>query len=551
GGGSGTPTESHHTPTSEASQSSQHQLSSPSLPPVPTESLPTVILSYNPPLKQYTRRTRIAQSSVLPPVADDLAFPLGGVNQCEACPTDFGFEADQDKANIAKTSTLPSDSTPRVTSLAADEGSMQQKLDELTTLCTSLQRQHSEMVFRFEAQELEINIKWRSLDEGEEVAERFSDDTEKMAIVLTSMDAASIQTSGGVHVVPTTAEVATATEYDQFAVELPFERRKELISHLVKYQDNYAKVFKYQTQQKKPLTRKQQREFYTLEEAERLKRKGLRIEQESAKKLKTSEEDPEEVKSSKEVHEEKVKEMMQLVPIKEVFIESLQVKHPIINWKVHTEGHRSYWKITKLGGSSASYEFFVDMLKHFDREDLNQLWGLVKRKELISHLVKYQDNYAKVFKYQTQQKKPLTRKQQREFYTLVLINQAGWKAKHFKGMTLEEIKEKFDPCSLPGNGFTFLLAMASFFTGSGKLFCQWELYNWQWGRIVRNKMHKAFPLPVIEFPMPGEVPTASEESSHCQKKRDATAEKNALVLKSSSSCQSKSYDSYAKLVPHV
>nr|GEX59385.1 hypothetical protein [Tanacetum cinerariifolium] len=47
-------------------------------------------------------------------------------------------------------------------------------------------------------------------------------------------------------------------------------------------------------------------------------------------------------------------------------------------------------------------------------------------------------------------------------------------------------------------------------------------------------MQKAFPLPVMEFPLPGEVPTASEESSHWQKKRDATAEKIALLLKSSS-----------------
>nr|GEV40234.1 hypothetical protein [Tanacetum cinerariifolium] len=70
--------------------------------------------------------------------------------------------------------------------------------------------------------------------------------------------------------------------------------------------------------------------------------------------------------------------MMQLVPIKEVYVESLQVKHPIIDWKVHTEEQRSYWKITRLGGSSASYQFFVDMLKHLDREDLNQLWRLVK-----------------------------------------------------------------------------------------------------------------------------------------------------------------------------
>nr|GEW15360.1 hypothetical protein [Tanacetum cinerariifolium] len=91
------------------------------------------------------------------------------------------------------------------------------------------------MVSKFEAQEVEINslkariklledtdrgvtaqseddapIKGRRLDEGEEVAKRVSDDTEEMETVLTSMDAASILTSGGVQVVPTAAEVATA-----------------------------------------------------------------------------------------------------------------------------------------------------------------------------------------------------------------------------------------------------------------------------------------------------------------------------------------------------
>nr|GEV67520.1 hypothetical protein [Tanacetum cinerariifolium] len=35
-------------------------------------------------------------------------------------------------------------------------------------------------------------------------------------------------------------------------------------------------------------------------------------------------------------------------------------------------------------------------------------------------------------------------------------------------------------CDLPGSDFSFLLAVTSFFTGSGKLFFQWELYNWQW-----------------------------------------------------------------------
>nr|GFA92715.1 hypothetical protein [Tanacetum cinerariifolium] len=39
---------------------------------------------------------------------------------------------------------------------------------------------------------------------------------------------------------------------------------------------------------------------------------------------------------------------------------------------------RSYWQIIRLGGSSTCYQFFVDLLKQLDREDLNQLWALVK-----------------------------------------------------------------------------------------------------------------------------------------------------------------------------
>nr|GEY00034.1 hypothetical protein [Tanacetum cinerariifolium] len=47
---------------------------------------------------------------------------------------------------------------------------------------------------------------------------------------------------------------------------------------------------------------------------------------------------------------------------------------------------------------------------------------------------------------------------------------------------------------------------------------------------VGNKMHKAFPPPVIEFPLAEEVPTDSEESSHNQKKRDATTKRIALLV---------------------
>nr|GEU61295.1 hypothetical protein [Tanacetum cinerariifolium] len=48
--------------------------------------------------------------------------------------------------------------------------------------------------------------------------------------------------------------------------------------------------------------------------------------------------------------------------------------------------------------------------------------------------------------------------------------------------------------------------------------------------VVGNKMHKAFPLSVIKFPLAKEVPTTSEESSHCQKKRYATAKRISLLI---------------------
>nr|GEX75281.1 hypothetical protein [Tanacetum cinerariifolium] len=387
---------------------------------------------------------------------------------------------DQDRATIAKSFTLPHDSAPRVTSPVADEGSMQPNITELTVLCTSLHRQHSELLAKFQAQEVKIlklkervkvledrddaPIKGRSMDEGEEATKRISDDTEEMWFHSHCQSPATDILTGS-DVVPTASPVfATATvvtpysrrkgkevmvesdtpkkqrlqeqidaqvakeleeqqeredkgmseqkardaevvrihaeeelqsmidgldinnetiakylqEYQQFAAELPLERRIELICDLVK--DFKGMTFEG-VEAKFNSVYKQMEDFIPMgskEEAERYKRKGIMFDQESLKKLKSLEEVIKEAKSTDEIPEEKIKEMMQLIPIEEVYVEALQVKHPIIDWKVHKEGQRSYWKIIGLGGSSACYQFFVDLLKHLDREDLNQLWILVK-----------------------------------------------------------------------------------------------------------------------------------------------------------------------------
>nr|GFB34659.1 hypothetical protein [Tanacetum cinerariifolium] len=155
GEGSSTPSKPHHTPFPEVETSHPTTLSIP-LPSIPTVPIPPVTQPVTTPIIQYSRRARIAQSSALPTIADELASPVRDVSEGEACPTESGFIADQDRETIVKSSTLPHDPAPKVTSPTADEGNMQHNISELTALCTSLQRQYSELQAKFQAQEDEI-----------------------------------------------------------------------------------------------------------------------------------------------------------------------------------------------------------------------------------------------------------------------------------------------------------------------------------------------------------------------------------------------------------
>nr|GEZ45407.1 hypothetical protein [Tanacetum cinerariifolium] len=59
----------------------------------------------------------------------------------------------------------------------------------------------------------------------------------------------------------------------------------------------------------------------------------------------------------------------------------LAVKPPsIVEWKIHKEGKKSYYQIIRADGGSKLYLVFSLMLKSFDREDVENLWKLVKAK---------------------------------------------------------------------------------------------------------------------------------------------------------------------------
>nr|GEX76226.1 hypothetical protein [Tanacetum cinerariifolium] len=353
GEGSGTPTESHYIPSPQVQQSLHHDSSSPLHPTASTKTIPTTTPIEIPTLRQYSRRaTRIAQSKALPTDADEPASLLRDDSQGEAFPTVFGLDVGQDRENIIKTSALPHESTPRVTSLDADEG-------------------------------------------GEEYGDRRgsrSREKHRMRNVplVAGVSTVGVPTVSGL--VPTVSAIFTTasvvTPYSRRPREIlakdkeeelkmlidGLDRSNEVIAkHLQKYEQSKAKLTIGEKIELINEQRKSEKSLFlygsklkTLciwlkEEGERVKRKGLKLEQGSAKKMKTFE----------EVSKEDLKEMMQLVPVEEVYVEALQVKHPIIDWEIHSEGQRDYWKIIKLGGHTAVYQFFIDMLKQFDREDLN------------------------------------------------------------------------------------------------------------------------------------------------------------------------------------
>ncbi|GKA25983.1 hypothetical protein Tco_0712092 [Tanacetum coccineum] len=104
------------------------------------------------------------------------------------------------------------------------------------------------------------------------------------------------------------------------------------------------------------------------------KRVGTEMIQENAKKQK--------VEDDKEIAE--LKQCLEIIPDeKEVTIDAihLAVKSPsIVGWKIYKEGRKSYYQIMRVDGKSQTYMIFSQMLKSFNRQDLEDLYKLLKAK---------------------------------------------------------------------------------------------------------------------------------------------------------------------------
>nr|GFB71393.1 hypothetical protein [Tanacetum cinerariifolium] len=299
GEGSGTPIKPHHIPFLEV-ESSHPTTSSIPLPSIPTTPIPTITQTNTTPIIQYSRRARIAQSSALPTVADEPASPVRDDTQGEACPTDSGFIADQDMATIAKSSTLPHDSAPRVTSPAVDEG---------TIVLAG-----------------ETNVPFGN---------GFIPTAGPPATVISTGSKAEQQEREDMRMneqIARDAEVARIHAEEEIHA-LPLEKKIELINDLVKYQEHYPKVHKFQSQQKRKMSKKQKMEYYMAVIKSNL---GWRF---------------------------KDFKGMTFEEIEAKFAEVWKQVEDFIPMGLKEEAERLKRK---------------DLLRQLDREDLNQLWALVK-----------------------------------------------------------------------------------------------------------------------------------------------------------------------------
>ncbi|GJV39070.1 putative ribonuclease H-like domain-containing protein, partial [Tanacetum coccineum] len=104
------------------------------------------------------------------------------------------------------------------------------------------------------------------------------------------------------------------------------------------------------------------------------KRAGEALEQESTKKQKVDED-----KSTTELQS-----LMEVIlDEEEVAIDAIPLATKplsIIEWKIHKEGKKSYYQIIRADGNSQMYKVFSQMLKSFSKEDLKDLYKLVRAK---------------------------------------------------------------------------------------------------------------------------------------------------------------------------
>nr|GEY28852.1 hypothetical protein [Tanacetum cinerariifolium]GEY55747.1 hypothetical protein [Tanacetum cinerariifolium] len=160
-------------------------------------------------------------------------------------------------------------------------------------------------------------------------------------------------------------------------------------------------VLRYPALKRKPQTESQARknmmvylknmagfkmDFFKEEEASKaLKKKSESSEQQVAKKQKLDQE------------VEELKKHLKIVPNDEddIYTEAtaLALKVPVVDYQIHIENNKPYYKIIRVDGTHQLFLSFLNLLRNFDREDLEMLWKIVQERFASSNLKNFLDDF--------------------------------------------------------------------------------------------------------------------------------------------------------------
>nr|GEY89094.1 hypothetical protein [Tanacetum cinerariifolium] len=278
------------------------------------------------------------------------------------------------------------------------------------------------------------------------------------------------------------------------------------------------------------------------EEAERFKRRGVSPTIPTASLIFTTATESTPYTRRKE----KLKEMMELIPVEEVYVEALQVKHLIIDWEVHTEGQRSYWKITRLGlketlnirpaSSDKEMEIWVELKRlcgvHHVTSNDKKIFMLVEKDYLLRKglelvmIKEIKEKFDPVWKH-FQDFIPIGSKEEAERFKrrgVRLEQDSSKKLKTSKEVPKEKLKEMMELIPVEETHTQNLMHAP----------VEWKLYDTCGVHHVTSNDKKIFMLVEKdyllrkglddEFPLPEQLPTANEEKFPPLIQSDATAE---------------------------
>ncbi|GJU12012.1 hypothetical protein Tco_1134408 [Tanacetum coccineum] len=120
---------------------------------------------------------------------------------------------------------------------------------------------------------------------------------------------------------------------------------------------------------------------------------GSKSKAEGSKKRTKKQLDEESVKRQKledDAKKAKLKACLEIVLGDVVTIESLAIKYPIVDWKTHILAEdKMYYQIIRADRSAKFYKIFSAMLDDFDRQDVLDLYRLVKERFKTTSLEGY------------------------------------------------------------------------------------------------------------------------------------------------------------------